>query len=391
MTDIVITSAKRTPIGKFLGSLSNFSASELGKFAIDSVIEECKLDKNTIDEVIMGQVLTGGAGQNPARQASMLAGIPIEKSALTVNQVCGSGLRAVSLAAQSILTNQSNIVVAGGQESMSNAHHTINLRNGLKMGDGNIKDSMIVDGLWCAMNDYHMGTTAENIAEKYNISKDDQDQFATESQNKTENAQKKNHFNNEIIPIEIKSKKETIEFNSDEFPRHGTTFDKINSLKPVFKKEGTVSAGNASGLNDGSAAVILMNESKANELNLKPLARIVSWATVGVDPTIMGIGPVPAVKKALEVANWTLDDLDVIEANEAFAAQSLAVSKELNWDLSKVNVNGGAIALGHPIGASGTRVLVTLIHELVRSNKNKGIATLCIGGGQGIAMCIERI
>ena len=391
MTDIVITSAKRTPIGKFLGSLSNFSASELGKFAIDSVIEECKLDKNTIDEVIMGQVLTGGAGQNPARQASMLAGIPIEKSALTVNQVCGSGLRAVSLAAQSILTNQSNIVVAGGQESMSNAHHTINLRNGLKMGDGNIKDSMIVDGLWCAMNDYHMGTTAENIAEKYNISKDDQDQFATESQNKTENAQKKNHFNNEIIPIEIKSKKETIEFNSDEFPRHGTTFDKINSLKPVFKKEGTVSAGNASGLNDGSAAVILMKESKANELNLKPLARIVSWATVGVDPTIMGIGPVPAVKKALEVANWTLDDLDVIEANEAFAAQSLAVSKELNWDLSKVNVNGGAIALGHPIGASGTRVLVTLIHELVRSNKNKGIATLCIGGGQGIAMCIERI
>ena len=391
MTDIVITSAKRTPIGKFLGSLSNFSASELGKFAIDSVIEECKLDKNRIDEVIMGQVLTGGAGQNPARQASMLAGIPKEKSALTVNQVCGSGLRAVSLAAQSILTNQSNIVVAGGQESMSNAHHTINLRNGLKMGDGNIKDSMIVDGLWCAMNDYHMGTTAENIAEKYNVSKDDQDQFATESQNKTENAQKKNHFNNEIIPIEIKSKKETIEFNSDEFPRHGTTFDKINSLKPVFKKEGTVSAGNASGLNDGSAAVILMKESKANELNLKPLARIVSWATVGVDPTIMGIGPVPAVKKALEVASWTLDDLDVIEANEAFAAQSLAVSKELNWDLSKVNVNGGAIALGHPIGASGTRVLVTLIHELVRSNKNKGIATLCIGGGQGIAMCIERI
>jgi len=391
MTDIVITSAKRTPIGKFLGSLSNFSASELGKFAIDSVIEECKLDKNRIDEVIIGQVLTGGAGQNPARQASMLAGIPKEKSALTVNQVCGSGLRAVSLAAQSILTNQSNVVVAGGQESMSNAHHTINLRNGLKMGDGNIKDSMIVDGLWCAMNDYHMGTTAENIAEKYNISKDDQDQFATESQNKTENAQKNNHFNNEIIPIEIKSKKETIKFNSDEFPRHGTTFDKINSLKPVFKKEGTVSAGNASGLNDGSAAVILMNESKANELNLKPLARIVSWATVGVDPTIMGIGPVPAVKKALEVANWTLDDLDVIEANEAFAAQSLAVSKELNWDLSKVNVNGGAIALGHPIGASGTRVLVTLIHELVRSNKNKGIATLCIGGGQGIAMCIERI
>ena len=388
---IVITSAVRTAIGSLGKTLKNVPAESLGASVISENIKRSKLKENDVDEVIMGQVLTGGAGQNPARQASMLAGIPKEKSALTVNQVCGSGLRAVSLAAQSILTNQSNIVVAGGQESMSNAHHTINLRNGLKMGDGNIKDSMIVDGLWCAMNDYHMGTTAENIAEKYNISKDDQDQFATESQNKTENAQKNNRFNNEIIPIEIKSKKETIEFNSDEFPRHGTTFDKINSLKSVFKKEGTVSAGNASGLNDGSAAVILMKESKANELNLKPLARIVSWATVGVDPTIMGIGPVPAVKKALEVASWTLDDLDVIEANEAFAAQSLAVSKELNWDLSKVNVNGGAIALGHPIGASGTRVLVTLIHELVRSNKNKGIATLCIGGGQGIAMCIERI
>jgi len=391
MTEIVITSAKRTPIGKFLGSLSNFSAAQLGKFSLDAVIDECKIEKTEIDEVIMGQVLTGGTGQNPARQTSLLSGIPIEKSALTINQVCGSGLRAVSLGAQSILTNQSSIVVAGGQESMSNAHHTINLRNGLKMGDGNIKDSMIIDGLWCAMNDYHMGTTAENIAEKYNISKDEQDKFATESQNKTENAQKNNFFKNEIIPIEIKSKKDTVEFNSDEFPRHGTTYDKINSLKPVFKKEGTVSAGNASGLNDGSAAVLLMKESKANELDLKPLVRVVSWATVGVDPSIMGIGPVPAVKKALENANWNLDDIDLIEANEAFAAQSLAVGKELKWDLNKVNVNGGAIALGHPIGASGTRILVTLVHELIRSNKSKGIATLCIGGGQGIAMCIERI
>ena len=391
MTEIVITSAKRTPIGKFLGSLSNFSAAQLGKFSLDAVIDECKIEKTEIDEVIMGQVLTGGTGQNPARQTSLLSGIPIEKSALTINQVCGSGLRAVSLGAQSILTNQSSIVVAGGQESMSNAHHTINLRNGLKMGDGNIKDSMIIDGLWCAMNDYHMGTTAENIAEKYNISKDEQDKFATESQNKTENAQKNNFFKNEIVPIEIKSKKDSVEFNSDEFPRHGTTYDKINSLKPVFKKEGTVTAGNASGLNDGSAAVLLMKESKANELDLKPLARIVSWATVGVDPSIMGIGPVPAVKKALENANWNLDDIDLIEANEAFAAQSLAVGKELKWDLNKVNVNGGAIALGHPIGASGTRVLVTLVHELIRSNKSKGIATLCIGGGQGIAMCIERI
>ena len=391
MTEIVITSAKRSPIGKFMGTLASLSAPELGKLALDAVISDCKLEKDVIDEIIMGQVLTGGAGQNPARQASISAGIPIEKSALTINQVCGSGLRAVSVAAQSILTNQSNVVIAGGQESMSNAHHTINLRNGLKMGDGNIKDSMIVDGLWCAMNDYHMGTTAENIAEKYNISKDEQDKFATESQNKTENAQKNHYFDNEIIPIEIKSKKETININVDEFPRHGTSFEKINSLKPVFKKDGSVSAGNASGLNDGSAAVVLMKESKANELNIKPLARVVSWATVGVDPSIMGIGPVPAVKKALEIANWKLDDLDLIEANEAFAAQSLAVGKELKWDLSKVNVNGGAIALGHPIGSSGSRVLVTLIHELIIANKNKGIATLCIGGGQGIAMCIERI
>ena len=391
MTEIVITSAKRTPIGKFMGTLANLSAPDLGKIALDAVISDCKLERDVIDEVILGQVLTGGAGQNPARQSSLSAGIPIEKSALTVNQVCGSGLRAVSLAAQSILTNQSNIIIAGGQESMSNAHHTINLRNGLKMGDGNIKDSMIVDGLWCAMNDYHMGTTAENIAEKYGITKDEQDKFATESQNKTENAQKNNYFDNEIIPVEIKSKKETIEFNTDEFPRHGTSYEKINSLKSVFKKDGTVSAGNASGLNDGSAAVILMKESKANDLNVTPLARIISWATVGVDPSIMGIGPVPAVKKALELASWRLDDLDLIEANEAFAAQSLAVGKELQWDLKKVNVNGGAIALGHPIGASGTRILVTLIHELIRSNKKKGIATLCIGGGQGIAMCIERI
>ena len=391
MTEIVITSAKRTPIGKFMGTLANLSAPDLGKIALDAVISDCKLERDVIDEVILGQVLTGGAGQNPARQSSLSAGIPIEKSALTVNQVCGSGLRAVSLAAQSILTNQSNIIIAGGQESMSNAHHTINLRNGLKMGDGNIKDSMIVDGLWCAMNDYHMGTTAENIAEKYGITKDEQDKFATESQNKTENAQKNNYFDNEIIPVEIKSKKETIEFNTDEFPRHGTSYEKINSLKSVFKKDGTVSAGNASGLNDGSAAVILMKESKANDLNVTPLARIISWATVGVDPSVMGIGPVPAVKKALELASWRLDDLDLIEANEAFAAQSLAVGKELQWDLKKVNVNGGAIALGHPIGASGTRILVTLIHELIRSNKKKGIATLCIGGGQGIAMCIERI
>ena len=391
MTDIVITAAKRTAIGKFMGSLSDYSAPELGRLAIEAVLNENKLDKNLVDELIMGQVLTGGSGQNPARQSSILAGLPIEKSALTINQVCGSGLRAISLGAQSIMTNQSQIVIAGGQESMTNAHHTINVRNGLKMGDGKLKDSMIIDGLWCAMNDYHMGTTAENISEKYNISKQDQDEFATLSQNKAEEAQKKNKFESEILNVPVTQKKETIDFKNDEFPRHGSTLEKISSLKPVFKKDGTVTAGNASGLNDGAATVILMNEENSKKLNITPIARIISWATTGVDPAIMGIGPVPATKKALEIANWKLDDLDLIEANEAFAAQSLAVSKEMKWDMSKVNVNGGAIALGHPIGASGARVLVTLIHELVRSSKSKGLATLCIGGGQGIAMCIERI
>ena len=391
MTDIVITAAKRTAIGKFMGSLSDYSAPELGKLAIEAVLNENNLDKNLVDELIMGQVLTGGSGQNPARQSSMLAGLPIEKSALTINQVCGSGLRAVTLGAQSIMTNQSDIVIAGGQESMTNAHHTINVRNGLKMGDGKLKDSMIIDGLWCAMNDYHMGTTAENISEKYNISKQDQDEFATLSQNKAEEAQKKNKFESEILSVAVKQKKETVEFNNDEFPRHGSTLEKISSLKPVFKKDGTVTAGNASGLNDGAAAVTLMNEETSKKLNITPIARIISWATTGVDPAIMGIGPVPATKKALKIANWKLDDVDLIEANEAFAAQSLAVSKEMKWDMNRVNVNGGAIALGHPIGASGARVLVTLIHELIRSNKNKGLATLCIGGGQGIALCIERI
>ncbi len=391
MTDIVITAAKRTAIGKFMGSLSDYSAPELGKLTIEAVLNENSLDKNLVDELIMGQVLTGGSGQNPARQTSILAELPIEKSALTINQVCGSGLRAVSLGAQSIMTNQSKIVIAGGQESMTNAHHTINVRNGLKMGDGKLKDSMIIDGLWCAMNDYHMGTTAENISEKYNISKHDQDEFATLSQNKAEEAQKKNKFESEILSVPVAQKKETIDFKNDEFPRHGSTLEKISSLKPVFKKDGTVTAGNASGLNDGAATVTLMNEETSKKLNITPIARIISWATTGVDPAIMGIGPVPATKKALEIANWKLDDLDLIEANEAFAAQSLAVSKEMKWDMSKVNVNGGAIALGHPIGASGARILVTLIHELIRSNKNKGLATLCIGGGQGIAMCIERL
>lgn len=390
MKDIFIASAKRTPIGKFLGSLSSMSAPEIGRCSVEAVIKDSKLDKEQIDEIIMGQVLSGGSGQNPARQTSCLAGLPFEKSALTINQVCGSGLRAVALGCQSIQSGNSEIVIAGGQESMSNAHHTIKLRSGTKMGDDKLKDSMIVDGLWCAMNNYHMGITAENIAEKWNISKEDQDKFATESQNKAENAQKNNKFIDEIVNVKILDKKQETDFREDEFPRHGSTLDKIGALKPVFKKDGTVSAGNASGLNDGSAAVSLMDSENLSKLNIEPIARIVSYASVGVDPSIMGIGPVSATKKALKIANWKLDELDLIEANEAFAAQSLAVSKEIGWDMNKVNVNGGAIALGHPIGASGARILVTLVHELKKRNLKKGIATLCIGGGQGIAMCIER-
>ena len=390
MKNIVITSAKRTPIGKFLGGLSGYSAPELGKLVVDSVVKDSKLTKEEIDEIILGQVLTGGSGQNPARQTSCLANIPFSKTAFTVNQVCGSGLRAIAMGMQSIQFDQSEIIIAGGQESMSNAHHTINMRSGTKMGDGKLKDSMIIDGLWCAMNGYHMGTTAENIAEKFNISKSDQDKFATSSQNKAEKAQKSNKFQDEVIPIVIKKKKEEVIIDSDEFPRHGSTYEKISSLQPVFDTNGTVSAGNASGLNDGAAAVIIMNEENAKKRNLEILARIVSWSSVGVDPSIMGIGPVNATKKALEKANWRIGDLDLIEANEAFAAQSIAVCNELGFDMSKVNVNGGAIALGHPIGASGARILVTLIHELKKRSLNKGLATLCIGGGQGIAMCIER-
>ena len=391
MTNVVIVNAKRSAIGKFLGSLSGLSSVDIGSSVVNSLIDSSKISKSEIDELIMGQVLTGGHGQNPARQTMMLSEIPYEKSAMTINQVCGSGLRAIMIGTQSILSGQSEIVIAGGQESMSNSHHTANIRNGIKMGDGSLKDSMIVDGLWCAMNDYHMGTTAENIAEKYKISKEEQDSFAVESQNKAERAQKEGHFKNEICPIKIKVKKDEISFEEDEFPRHGSTLEKISSLKPVFKKDGTVTAGNASGLNDGAAAVLIMNESKAKDLGLEIMANIVSWSSVGVDPSIMGIGPVPAVQKALQNANWKIDDLDLIEANEAFAAQSIAVAKELGFDMKKVNVNGGAIALGHPIGASGARILVSLVHELIRQDKNKGIATLCIGGGQGVALCIERV
>ncbi len=390
MKEVFITSAKRTAIGKFLGSLSSFSAPEIGKYSVEAAMKGSKVESHQVDELIMGQVLSGGSGQNPARQTSCLVGIPYDKSALTVNQVCGSGLRAIALGSQSIQTGNSEIVIAGGQESMSNAKHTINLRSGTKMGDDKLKDSMIIDGLWCAMNNYHMGTTAENIAEKWKISKAEQDEFATKSQNKAELAQKEKKFLDEIVNVKVISRKQEIDFASDEFPRHGSTIDKIGALKPVFKKDGTVSAGNASGLNDGSAAVVLMNSENLNKFKIEPMARIVSYASVGVDPSIMGIGPVEATKKALKIANWKLEDLDLIEANEAFAAQSIAVFKEIGWDMEKVNVNGGAIALGHPIGASGARILVTLVHELKKRNLNKGIATLCIGGGQGIAMCVER-
>ena len=393
MTDIVITAAKRTAIGKFMGSLSDYSAPELGKLAIEAVLNENNLDKNLVDELIMGQVLTGGSGQNPARQSSMLAGLPIEKSALTINQVCGSGLRAVTLGAQSIMTNQSDIVIAGGQESMTNAHHTINVRNGLKMGDGKLKDSMIIDGLWCAMNDYHMGTTAENISEKYNISKQDQDEFATLSQNKAEEAQKKNKFESEILSVAVKQKKETVEFNNDEFPRHGSTLEKISSLKPVFKKDGTVTAGNASGLNDGAAAMLLASEKGVKENNLKPIARIVSSAVVGVEPKIMGIGPVMASNKALQKAGLKMKDMDIIELNEAFSAQALACIRKwgLQDDDPRINPNGGAIAIGHPLGVSGTRILQTAAIELKKQNKKYALVTMCIGVGQGYATIIERV
>jgi len=379
---VVITAALRTAIGTFNGSLKSMQAHDLGSIVIKEVIKKSNLKSNDIDDIIIGQVLTAGTGQNPARQASIKAGLPIEKPAHTVNQVCGSGLRSIATGYQSIISNDAKIVVAGGQESMTNAPHTINFRNDKKLDESKLVDTMIKDGLWDAFNGYHMGMTAENVADKWQITRKDQDNFALSSQIKTEEAQKKGNFKNEIVPIK--------QIENDEHPRHGMTIEKLEKLKPSFKKNGTVTPGNASGINDGAAAVILMEEQEAEKRGLKPLARIVSWATCGVDPSLMGSGPIPASKKALERAGWNVNDLDLIESNEAFAAQSLAVMKDLGLPEEKVNVNGGAIALGHPIGASGTRIVVTLLHEMEKRDSKKGLSTLCIGGGMGIAMCLER-
>jgi len=387
---VVITSAVRTAIGSLGGTLKNIPAHKLGSAVISNAIKKSNLKPSDVNEVIMGQVLTGGAGQNPARQATMDSGVPKETPSYVVNQVCGSGLRSIASGFQSIISNDSNIVVAGGQESMSLAPHVTHLRNGKKLGDTELVDSMIKDGLWDAFNGYHMGNTAENVAQQFQITRKDQDRFAFESQTKALKALKDNKFSDEIIPFEIKSKKGSSIFKIDEHPRDGISMSVLEKLKTVFQKDGTVTAGNASGINDGAAAVVLMSKSEAEKRNIKPLAEIKSWASCGVDPSVMGTGPIPSSNKALKIAGWSSKDLDLIEANEAFAAQSCAVVKELSLPMEKVNVNGGAIALGHPIGASGTRVFVTLIHEMQKRDSKKGLATLCIGGGMGIAMCIER-
>ena len=390
MKEILITSALRTPVGSINKSLKNVTADELGAAVITASAEKLKIQKDQIDEVIMGQVLTGGAGQNPARQAAFRAGIPKEKPAYIVNQVCGSGIRSVASAFQSIKSGDNNIVIAGGQESMSLAPHTIHLRDGKKLGDTELVDSMIKDGLWDAFHGYHMGITAENVAEKFQVTRDQQDKFALKSQEKAIKAQKVNKFKDEIINFKIKTKNTEVDFLKDEHPREGINLEALSRLKPVFKKDGTVTAGNASGINDGAAAVTLMSDSEAKKRGLKKLVSIKSWASCGVDPALMGTGPIPSAKKALDIAGWSVKDVDLFEINEAFAAQSLAVLKTLSIPEEKVNVNGGAIAIGHPIGASGTRILVTLIHEMIKRDVKKGLATLCIGGGMGIAMCIER-
>jgi acetyl-CoA C-acetyltransferase len=388
--DIVIVSAARTPVGAFNGALASLPAHELGKVAIKAALERAGIEGGQVSEVIMGQILSAGQGQNPARQASIAAGIPVESPAWGVNQLCGSGLRTVALGYQAILNGDSEVVVAGGQESMSMAPHCQHLRNGVKMGNFEMVDTMIKDGLWDAFNGYHMGNTAENVAQKYQITRQQQDEFAVGSQNKAEAAQKGGKFKDEIAPVTVKSRKGDVVVDADEYPRHGITLDAVGKLKPAFAKDGTVTAANASGINDGAAAVVLMTASEAAKRGKTPLARIVSWAHAGVDPAIMGTGPIPASRAALAKAGWKIEDLDLIEANEAFAAQACAVNKDLGWDTGKVNVNGGAIALGHPIGASGARVLVTLLYEMQRRNSKKGLATLCIGGGMGIAMCVER-
>jgi acetyl-CoA C-acetyltransferase len=388
--DIVIVSAARTAVGAFNGSLSGLPAHELGKAVIQEALKRAGVEGGRVSEVIMGQILTAGQGQNPARQASISAGIPVESPAWGVNQLCGSGLRAVALGYQAILNGDSDIVVAGGQESMSQAPHCQHLRNGVKMGNFEMVDTMIKDGLWDAFNGYHMGTTAENVAKKWQITRAQQDEFAVKSQNKAEAAMKAGKFKDEIAPVTIKTRKGDTVVDTDEYPKAGVTLESISKLRPAFDKEGSVTAANASGINDGAAVVVLMKASEAAKLGKTPLARIVSWAHAGVDPAIMGTGPIPASRAALQKAGWKAADLDLIEANEAFAAQACAVNKELGWDTDKVNVNGGAIAIGHPIGASGARVLTTLLYEMGKRNSKKGLATLCIGGGMGIAMCVER-
>ena len=387
---IVIASAARTPVGSFNGTLASLPAHELGRIAIKAAIERAGVSASDIGEVIMGQILTAGQGQNPARQASINAGVPKESPAWGVNQLCGSGLRAVALGAQQIADGSAKIVVAGGQESMSQSNHCAHLREGAKMGDFKLIDTMIKDGLWDAFNGYHMGNTAENVAKQFQITREDQDKFAVASQNKAEAAKKAGKFKDEICAVTIKGKKGDTVVAEDEYIKSGVTMESISKLRPAFDKEGTVTAANASGLNDGAAVVVLMSAAEAKKRGIVPLARIVSWASVGVDPAIMGTGPIPASKLALEKAGWKADDLDLIEANEAFAAQACSVNKGMGWDPAKVNVNGGAIAIGHPIGASGARVLTTLLYEMKRRDAKKGLATLCIGGGMGIAMCVER-
>ena len=390
MKDLFITSAKRTAVGSLGKSLKNVSSDELGSSVISEAIKKSNLKSTDIDEVIMGQVLTGGTGQNPARQASIKSGIPKEKPAYVVNQVCGSGIRSVASAYQSIKSGDAKIIIAGGQESMSLAPHAIHLRDGKKLGDAEMVDTMIKDGLWDAFHGYHMGITAENVAEKFQVTREQQDKFALRSQEKALKAQKESRFKDEIINFKIKSRKAEIDFNKDEHPREGINMEALSRLKPVFKKDGSVTAGNASGINDGAAAVAIMSSNEAEKRGIEKLVSIKSWASCGVDPALMGTGPIPSSKKALDLAGWSVKDVDLFEINEAFAAQSLAVLKTLSIPEEKVNVNGGAIALGHPIGASGTRILVTLIHEMIKRDVKKGLATLCIGGGMGIAMCVER-
>ena len=390
MEDIVIVSAARTPVGSFNGALASLSAHELGAVALQGAFARAGLDAADVDEVILGQVLTAGEGQNPARQAARAAGIPDARTAFGINQVCGSGLRAVALAAQQIRTGESAIVAAGGMESMSRSRHAAHLRDGTKMGGVEFVDTMLKDGLWDAFHGYHMGNTAENVATKYQLTREEQDAFAVASQQKASAAQKAGRFTDEIVPVTIKGRRSETVVSDDEYIRHDASLETMTRLRPVFSKDGTVTAGNASGINDGSAILILMSGSEAERRGLTPLARIASFATAGVDPAVMGTGPIPATRRALERAGWSVGDLDLIEANEAFAAQALAVNKDLGWDTAKVNVNGGAIAIGHPIGASGARVLVTLLHEMGKRDAKKGLATLCIGGGMGVAMCLER-